>query len=206
MTAIGTVEPAAGRPRDPRLDAAITDAVLELLEERGYSATTIKAVAERAGTTTAAVYRRWGSKADLVMEAVFRTDGDDVVADTGNLEADVRSMVRWSLEKLARPVGRAALGGLLVEPPGRSAGVEARLAGVWGQMGGRLRRAVERGEIGPDVDVDALIAAIAGPALLLGVTLGGCAVNDDTVDALVAVALDGIRCRGAIAAQRSSTT
>lgn len=80
------VEPALGRPRDARLDAALQAATLELLAERGYDALSIKAVAERAGTTTAAVYRRWSSKAELVLHAVFRIEGPDVVADTGDID------------------------------------------------------------------------------------------------------------------------
>ena len=159
----------------------------------GYSGLTIKAVAERAGTTTPAVYRRWASKAELVMEVVLRTDGDEVVADTGDLEADVRTMVRWSLEKLGRPVGQAALGGLLAEPPELRAGVSDRLASVWRQMHVRLRRAVERGEVRSTVDVDALIAAIAGPAMLVAIVRGEAAVSRKTVDALTSLALDGIR-------------
>src|SRR5262245_65381251 len=60
----------AGRPRDARLDAAIEAAAFELIAEAGYNGLSIKAVAERAGTTTPAVYRRWSSKAELVLSAV----------------------------------------------------------------------------------------------------------------------------------------
>ena len=117
-----------GRPRDLRLDDAIVAATLDLLAERGYNGLSLAAVAERAGTTTPAIYRRWPSKADLVLHVVFRTEGDDVIADTGDLEADVRTMVRWSLEKLGSPQGRAALAGLLGEPAG-SAGWPPRPVG-----------------------------------------------------------------------------
>ena len=105
-----------GRPRDSRLDAAIVDATVALLEERGYSGLSLAAVAERAETTTAAIYRRWASKSELVSQAVFRTDGDDVVADTGDLAADLETMVRWSVDKIYRPAALAAIAGLLSEP------------------------------------------------------------------------------------------
>src|SRR5271165_207202 len=103
--------PRAGRPRDPRLQEAIIRATLDLITERGYTGLSFKAVAERAGTTTPAIYRRWSSKADLVLDVVFRTDVPDLVADTGDLEADVRMMIRKTLEVLGNPIGRAALGG-----------------------------------------------------------------------------------------------
>ena len=63
--------PGAGRPRDPRIDAAILRATVDLLVQIGYSNLTMAAVAERAGTTKTALYRRWSSKAELVHEAAF---------------------------------------------------------------------------------------------------------------------------------------
>src|SRR3989442_15883383 len=55
--------PSAGRPRDPRIDAAILRATADLLVEIGYANLTMAAVAERAGTTKTALYRRGGGKA-----------------------------------------------------------------------------------------------------------------------------------------------
>ena len=121
-----------GRPREHRLDDAIVAATVDLLGERGYNGLSLAGVAERAGTTTPAIYRRWSSKADLVLSTVFRTQGDDVVADTGDLDADIRSMVRWSLEKFGSPAGRAALVGLLGEPSRPGAGPSPELSLVWG--------------------------------------------------------------------------
>ena len=63
----------AGRPRDPRIDSAILSATAELLVQMGYSNLSLAAVAERAGTTKSALYRRWSSKAELVHEAAFPT-------------------------------------------------------------------------------------------------------------------------------------
>ena len=60
----------AGRPRDPKVDAAILAATLELLAEGGYEALTIEAVAACAGVGKASVYRRFAGKEQLVVEAV----------------------------------------------------------------------------------------------------------------------------------------
>ena len=48
---------ATGRPRDPRIEQAALAAVRDLLAEGGYAAVTGAAVAARAGTTKAALYR-----------------------------------------------------------------------------------------------------------------------------------------------------
>jgi hypothetical protein len=53
----------AGRPRDGNIDAPIIQATRELLLETGYPTLPLSAIASRAGTTTAALYRRWSGKA-----------------------------------------------------------------------------------------------------------------------------------------------
>ena len=47
-----------GRPRDPRVDEAVRRAALELLAEIGYQATSIQAIARRAGVSAPSIYRR----------------------------------------------------------------------------------------------------------------------------------------------------
>ncbi|WP_376707719.1 helix-turn-helix domain-containing protein [Nocardioides alcanivorans] len=61
----------SGRPRDRRIDTAVLEAAAELLVERGYARVTLGAIAQRAGTTTPAIYRRWPSKAHLVHEVAI---------------------------------------------------------------------------------------------------------------------------------------
>ncbi len=182
----------AGRPRDPRLDGAILDATIELIEEQGFRELTMVAVAERAGTTTAAIYRRWPSKADLVVRAVFRTEGPDVIADTGDLEEDLRTMIRATLEKFGRPIGRAALAGLLSEPLGGAERL-AQLHTVWGLMGERLARAADAGEIRPDVDTESLISVTAGAGMLVAILHGDRAVDEVRIDSIVSLVMDGVR-------------
>jgi len=82
-------ETAAGRPRDPALEAAILDATQDLLIEYGFAATTVEAVARAAGTGKAAVYRRWPSKTDLVIAAVQALQSPPTVPDTGTLRGDL---------------------------------------------------------------------------------------------------------------------
>ena len=182
-----------GRPRDRRLDDAIIAATLELLTERGYAGLSLAAVADRAATTTPTIYRRWASKADLVLAAVFRTEGDDVVADSGDLETDVRTMVRWSLEKFGTPAGRAALAGLLAEPVNAGDGRSDQLSLVWRRTGERLAEAVDRGEVRRDVDPDLLMTLLAGPSLMATAAFGATGSDEDWVDRISAAILDGVR-------------
>jgi AcrR family transcriptional regulator len=104
-----------GRPRDPRVDAAIRTATLELLVEDGYQATTIQAIARRAQVSAPSVYRRWSSKAELIEEAVFPFGLLAPEAMTGDVITDLQPYCRQILEYLADPAVRAAIPGLLVE-------------------------------------------------------------------------------------------
>jgi AcrR family transcriptional regulator len=195
-----------GRPRDERLDAAILDATVRLLEQRGYQDLALTAVAEAAGTTTAAIYRRWTSKSDLVMHAVFRTSGDDVVADTDDLAADLATMVRWSVDKLCRPAALAALVGLLSEsaPQRLARAGDAAMASL--RTGERIDRAKAAGEIRADVDTSVLVALIAGPVLQMALRGAAREIDDAWIAALVTVVLDGARAPGAQHRRSDSST
>ena len=133
-----------GRPRDPRIDGAVLRATVELLAETGYPGLLVSAIAERAGTSKPAIYRRWPSKAHLVHEAVFPIGAATAIPDTGSLPEDLREMVRRAMVFLTTPAARAALPGLVGEmaadPTLHSALLE-RFAGI---IGGGLAELLER--------------------------------------------------------------
>ena len=76
---------APGRPRSAQADQAIIDAIVDLLVDRGYREVTIEAVAARAGVAKTTIYRRWPSKAEMVVEAISACKKDclEVEAGTG---------------------------------------------------------------------------------------------------------------------------
>ncbi len=111
----GVTTSRVGRPRDPRVDAAIRRATLELLVEDGYQATTIQAIARRAEVSAPSVYRRWSSKAELIEEAVFPSGLLAPEALTGDVITDLQPYCQQILEYLSDPAIRAAIPGLLVE-------------------------------------------------------------------------------------------
>lgn len=59
-----------GRPRSEDARVAVLQAVDDLLVEVGYTAMTMKGIAERAGVGRQTVYRWWATKAEILMEAV----------------------------------------------------------------------------------------------------------------------------------------
>jgi AcrR family transcriptional regulator len=96
-----------GRPRDPENDAAILDAALDLLIERGAAGTSIEAVAQRAGVAKLTVYRRWRAKEDLLMAALERARNPDMEAAPAGQSID--EVVASIAELLSRPRFRALM-------------------------------------------------------------------------------------------------
>ena len=170
-----------GRPLDSSRHAAILQAALEGLAERGYDLLTMDEIAARAHAGKGALYRRWPSKAALVADAVLSWRdqlGPVTVPDTGSLRADIEALldalpdfghaeqrqvaVLFGLVTAARrdPELRELLSSLIVERPRQAVA----------QM---LQRAAARGEIprGRDLTlVPDLVIAMSSLRFLLGET------------------------------------
>ncbi|BBY17054.1 TetR/AcrR family transcriptional regulator [Mycolicibacterium litorale] len=185
----------AGRPRDPRIDAAILRAAADLLVEIGYSNLTMAAVAERAGTTKTAIYRRWSSKAELVHEAAFPAAPTALTAPAGDIAADVRAMIGAARDVFTSPVVRAALPGLIADmadDAGLNMRVMARFTDLFAAVRIRLADAITRGEVHGDVDPDRLIEVIGGATMLRLLLLPGGDLDDAWVDQTAAIVTRGV--------------
>ena len=185
-----------GRPRDPRIDDAVLRATVELLDETGYQRLLVSAIADRAGTSKPAIYRRWPSKAHLVHEAVFPIGGATEIPDMGSLPEDLREMVRRAMAFLTTPAAMAALPGLVGEmaaDPTLHAALLERFAGViGGGLAELLERAAARGEVRADVTAAELAEAIGG-ITLLGLLTRPAELDGAWVDRTTTLLLKGIR-------------
>ncbi|SEH89865.1 DNA-binding transcriptional regulator, AcrR family [Mycolicibacterium rutilum] len=187
--------PGAGRPRDPRIDAAILRATADLLVEIGYSNLTMAAVAERAGTTKTALYRRWSSKAELVHEAAFPAAPSAIDTPPGSFAADIRAMLAATRDVFTSPVVRAALPGLIadmVADADLNVRVMNRFTEVFVAVRNRVAEAVRRGEVRADVDPDRLVEVIGGATLLRMLLQPGAQLGDDWVDQTTAIVVHGV--------------
>jgi AcrR family transcriptional regulator len=185
----------AGRPRDPRIDAAILRATAELLVEIGYSNLTMAAVAERAGTTKTALYRRWSSKAELVHEAAFPAAPSAIDTPPGDITADIRAMIDATREVFSSPLVRAALPGLISDMSADAdlnARVMDRFTGAYAAVHTRLADAVVRGEVHADIDPDRLVEVIGGATLLRMLLWPDEPLGDDWVDQTTAIVVHGV--------------
>jgi len=157
-----------GRRRDESKDDVIMTATRQLIAERGYEGMTMDAVAERAGTGKATVYRRWPSKVELTVDAVVCGRGMiltiDDVPDTGSLRGDLMSLrgIQDSgrNDALMSGLHAAAQSDPQVGKLFHEQFVTARMA----LMYALLERAQERGELLPGIDLE-MVATIA-PAMI----------------------------------------
>lgn len=187
--------PGAGRPRDPRIDAAILRATADLLVEIGYANLTMAAVAERAGTTKTALYRRWSSKAELVHEAAFPAAPTAIETPPGDSIADIRAMVAAARDVFTSPLVRAALPGLIADMDADAdlnARVMDRFTELFAAVRMRLADAVKRGEVHPDVDPDRLVEMIGGATLLRVLLRPDGSLGDDWVEQTTAILVHGV--------------
>jgi AcrR family transcriptional regulator len=184
-----------GRPRDPRIDGAVLRATVELLAETGYPGLLVSAIAERAGTSKPAIYRRWPSKAHLVHEAVFPIGPATEIPATVSAPKDLREMVCRAMTFLTTPAARAALPGLVGEmaadPTLHSALLE-RFAGIiGGGLAEWLEGAAASGEVRADVTAAELAEAIAG-LILITLLTRATELDDAWVDRTTTLLLKGI--------------
>src|SRR3954468_22368206 len=83
----------AGRPRDPELEQRLLGAAWSLLRSRGYDALTLTKVAAQAQAHRTDVYRRWSSKAQLVVDVLAEHLPPVSDPDTGTLRSDLRAII-----------------------------------------------------------------------------------------------------------------
>ncbi len=142
----------ATRRRGTKLEGAILDAGWEQLLAEGYDGFAFEAVAERARTGKAVLYRRWPDKETLLL-AVLANQGFGVpveVPDTGSLREDVLTLLRSANRAGDSAAGlfSTILGAYFNETETTPAQLRARLLGEGSvAMAQVVQHAIERGEL-----------------------------------------------------------
>lgn len=144
----------------------VLTAALDLVAERGVAGATIEAIAARSGVAKTTIYRQWPHQGALVLDALRTAAPDPPATDTGTARTDLIVL----LNGLAAGLTSATVGTLLpslIDAAGR----DADFAALHADDARRrhqpvlvvLQRAVERGELPVDSDLDELLDRLAGP-------------------------------------------
>ncbi len=183
-----------GRPRDPRADAAILTAVVELLAEVGFGGLTVDAVAHRAGVGKATIYRRWDGKEQLVLDALSTEVQLMATPDTGDLATDLRQIYEPMAEPVAQQSATRLMPALAAEAavnPELADRLRSFVAMRRGAAKDAIQRAIGRGEVDPSTDVDLCIDLLTG-SLLYRLFFSGADVGIDVIQQAIALVLRGI--------------
>ncbi|MGA8209843.1 MAG: TetR/AcrR family transcriptional regulator [Nocardioidaceae bacterium] len=166
------------RPRiEGDREAEILDAALRLMGSVGYDRLTMDAIAIEARAGKASLYRRWSSKAALVVDAMLRTKQALQVpeADTGSLRGDLLAAA-CGIGGLTEQRSAHLMAGVVTalhHDPEFAEDLRTRVLGPKLAATRRIfERARDRGEITADLDLDLLSPAMAGIILHRGLVLG----------------------------------
>lgn len=132
-----------------------------------YEALRIEDVAARAGVNKTTIYRRWPTKAELVVEATSSHSAGAVpLPDTGSLAGDLRALARAVAANIGSPAG-GRMSRTMVVAAMTSDEVAVRAPQFWSERLGLARRiidnAVARGELGEKADGNLIIESLIGP-------------------------------------------
>ncbi|MFI0709520.1 TetR/AcrR family transcriptional regulator [Streptomyces inhibens] len=186
--------------RSERSRRAIFDAALALVGEVGYDKLTIEGIASRAGVGKQTIYRWWPSKAAVLLDA-FTADVEDYeqgLPDTGDLAADLKFVLRATVDEFNDPTFQApyralAVAGANDEELSRTFVGRLLEPGIRVYVE-RLRAAQEAGEVDADIDVRVAAEMVLSPFSQRWLMRTG-ELTYDFVDTLVDQVLRGLRPR-----------
>jgi AcrR family transcriptional regulator len=166
-----------GRPRDAGHDRAILVATLKILYDKGYAGLTIESVAASAGVSRPTVYRRWKSKAALVVAALVDSARLAIPeADTGSLRSDLIEVQRHQVALINSPASRRVTAGLVADlaadPELSQIYVSQYLVPRRAAVAQVLQRGVDRGELDAAADLDFVYDLLLGPLFMRAVVWG----------------------------------
>jgi AcrR family transcriptional regulator len=154
------------RNRDPDIDERVLAAARTVMARDGYARMSFDGVAGVAGVTRPTVYLRHPTKAQLATAALAAYREHGKPSDSGDTRADLLARLRHFRRGVERPNGMAMLGTVLAEEPHTP-----ELLALWrkrlvnprrDELRAILLRAMERGELRPDADVEAAVAMLVG--------------------------------------------
>jgi len=178
--------------------SSVLGATLELLSETGPSDFTIAEVAKRAGVHETSIYRRWGTRERLVLEAMSELSTELIpVPDTGSLRGDLAALGRALVDYVGSPLGKALTRTMAVsDDDEEAADVRAQFwSARYSECSVIIDRAVVRREAPSSIDGRLLLEVFIAP-IHFRLLLSREAVTAEFLDVLADLAVKGTAQRG----------
>ena len=187
-----------GRPRSVEADQAILDATLRMLGTHGVAGMTIEGVAAAAGVGKTTIYRRWPTKNDLIRAAISDIVPRGDPPDTGSMAGDMAALAETQRKRLAGSKLAGIVPRLLAEsmsdPELHGDYVDRVINPFRDLLRLFIERGIERGELRPDLEVEALVDLLhAIPVYKILLSRGDPASLEQVPLAYMPLLLPGIR-------------
>jgi AcrR family transcriptional regulator len=181
--------------RSSRVRSAAITATLAELAENGYAGLSLERIARRADVNKTSLYRRWGTREELVLEAMLERAGQHVsVPDTGSLREDLLALATTAAANASTPEVAAMARAVAAASP-RDGKLAAASRRFWAERlaldGAIVERAIERGEVRPGTEPAEVIEAVIGP-IHLRLLLTHEPVDAGFIERIVDTVVDGI--------------
>lgn len=172
---------------------AVLEAADNLLVEVGFAAVTVEGIAAKAGVGKQTIYRWWKSKTDVLLDAFLEDAAQHLnPPDSGNLQADLGAHLHQCARFFESSDAGAVFRALIGEAQHDAVLAKQLRSKYLDQQRVRDRsilvRALERGEVRADLDIDGVMDALIAP-IHYRILVTGQAVTRRFTDNLVRCAL-----------------
>jgi len=196
-----------GRPRSEQARLAILRSTLKILARNGFSDFSIEDVADRAAVGKATVYRWWPNKGALIADAFASSTTRNLrFPDTGSVYHDMSRQMRQLIKVFRSPRGRIVSAILAAGQSDKDLIAAFRDRFLWPRRREAyetLRRAIARGELHKNTDLNLLLDSLYGP-IYMRFLIRHDELTPDFVDRLCAMVLAGARLRRKMPARKAS--
>ena len=186
------------RRRNADTHTAILEATIQLLNEHGYTKLSIEAIAAKAGVGKQTIYRWWDCKASVVLEAYARQAASHAPpTQTDQPLEDLRTYLYRTVEAFQGPgatAARSLLGEAGTNPSFRQVFLEQFILARRNNLRELLERAIQHGELRPDLDLETCIDVIYG-AIWYRLLLEHAPLDSHFVDTVIQTTLRGLAAR-----------
>jgi AcrR family transcriptional regulator len=179
--------------RSARIRAAVMEATMEMLRERGIEGFNVAEMAASVGIPESTIYRRWKSREELVVETILAQMNETIpLPDTGSFRSDLQVFLQESTAFLQSPDGVLLTRSMFATMNHADSQVrQVYWLARFSHTGMIVQRAIERGEIVPETDPNVLMTALTG-ALYVRMLVLDAPLDESFLDQLVHIVLEGV--------------
>ncbi|UZK67942.1 TetR-like C-terminal domain-containing protein [Sphingomonas sp. M1-B02] len=186
--------------RSARVREAVLRATWEALLELGVDGLNFSEIGRRAGVHGTSVQRRWGSKENVLFDALLSFGTEAIpVPDTGSLRGDLVAMSRTLSAYFASPIGGSILQMFVANADNDRAFADHRAEFMrirFDAMRMMIRRAADRGELRAGIDEETALDLALGP-LYVRALITRQPIDDAFIESFVDILLTGLLAKGA---------